>query len=639
MPGLSTSPSIDATYGVTSGGNSSNSSTQITCAVVQQLLYGYNLLPVAGIIAILVLIFLEKRTYKRECFFGRPGLPVPVNILDGEKNALPTAACFGCCINYLFYILFLNDSSGNADAWLATFYLLKYVIYMGISYYPLFACVNSTSRIGASLVGLLFTVFLLFMSVIEFNVCVDNAVEFCGYLPFFVCEGYLSCLFVFRLVYQVYKSIAKKSKQSHRIVAKISQYTHVKELLKRCHDTSEIEIRSKLTSSTIQLLQETKTCCLNKSIQRCNMRTITVNFVVLLSFYQMFIVFVDVSQIIYNIKRYFENGIHALNVSSSTVDVSLDTVYYSFIIAQVLSVIYVISMMFLIYKSQKQHLIDAWRGDKSFIPKKCLNMESGEIITKSLMFAGTQVSHLLGSYLISILVIFLISMILAFFLILPLLNKVPEIFLRPVKFLVPSMVVTYIFVYLLKKLSERIFLQKQWISSKQGNGVEKTLALDNRKVYHNFSYFLFFFYILIGLFKCIRRVGYSMVIGLFFVPRLDRSVLVSGFEHYDNAYMIYIGLLHMELVHCHPVLRVFCEELLQSNSSRKKDMNLGLHSANSIDTSSIVASYRSTRHISVRAYNKQILNRWMKFITLCNNPKLCETSSTNVKFHLPRDTI
>ena len=95
----------------------------------------------------------------------------------------------------------------------------------------------------------------------------------------------------------------------------------------------------------------------------------------------------------------------------------------------------------------------------------------------------------------------------------------------------------------------------------------------------------------------------------------------------------------MELVHCHPVLRVFCEELLQSNSSLKRDMNLGLHSANSIDTSSIVASYRSTRHISVRAYNKQILNRWMKFITLCNNPKLCETSSTNVKFHLPRDTI
>ena len=26
-----------------------------------------------------------------------------------------------------------------------------------------------------------------------------------------------------------------------------------------------------------------------------------------------------------------------------------------------------------------------------------------------------------------------------------------------------------------------------------------------------------------------------MVIGLFFVPRLDRSVLVSGFEHYDNG--------------------------------------------------------------------------------------------------------
>lgn len=52
----------------------------------------------------------------------------------------------------------------------------------------------------------------------------------------------------------------------------------------------------------------------------------------------------------------------------------------SFIIAQVLSAIYIISMMILIYMSQREHLIQAWRGNKSFIPKKCLDMESGEMI-------------------------------------------------------------------------------------------------------------------------------------------------------------------------------------------------------------------------------------------------------------------
>lgn len=45
--------------------------------------------------------------------------------------------------------------------------------------------------------------------------------------------------------------------------------------------------RSTLTSKSHLFLQETKLCCFNKSMQRCTMRTVTVNFVVLLSFYQV----------------------------------------------------------------------------------------------------------------------------------------------------------------------------------------------------------------------------------------------------------------------------------------------------------------------------------------------------------------
>lgn len=174
MPALTTLPPTIG--GVKDAGNSSNNSIQFTCGNVEQLLYGYNLLPGIGIFTILILIFLEKRTFKKEILCGRPGLPIPVNILDGDKNALPTAACFGCCINYLFYILFLNDSSKEVEPWLATFYLLEYVIFMGISYYPLFACVNSKSKIGASIIGFLYTFTLLSISLLEFNFCVDDAI-------------------------------------------------------------------------------------------------------------------------------------------------------------------------------------------------------------------------------------------------------------------------------------------------------------------------------------------------------------------------------------------------------------------------------------------------------------------------------
>lgn len=99
--------------------------------------------------------------------------------------------------------------------------------------------------------------------------------------------------------------------------------------------------------------------------------------------------------------------------------------------------------------------------------------------------------------------------------------------------------------------------------------------------------------------------------------------------------MIYIGLLHVELAHCHPVLRVFCEELLKSSNTRKEQTDVRLHSAESIGTSSVVANYRSTRSISAKAYGAHVINRWMKTITLYNNPSLCKTSTTNTQFEQP----
>ncbi|XP_061196646.1 stimulated by retinoic acid gene 6 protein-like [Saccostrea echinata] len=621
---------------VTDVSNTTNSSTDLTCSYVEQLLYGYNALVGLGIFTILVLIFLEKRNYKKDVFCGRPGLPVPINILDGNKNVLPTAACFGCCINYLFYILFLRDDSTSVDPWLATFYLLKNVIFMGISYYPLFSCVNSPSKFGPPIIGLLYTIFLFLISLTEYNYCVNDLIELCGYIPFFICEGYLLCVFAFRLVYQIYKCATGKARRKSKVVAKSSQYTHVRELLDKHQEAESVPLGYMLKSRTLQIVEEAKLCCLNRSIQLCTMRTVAVNFIVLLSFYQLFIVFVDVSNAVRKLNRGLILQLRAWNVSADNFEIYLDSVSWSFIVAQVLSALYVISTMIMMYYSQRQHLLSVWRGDRSFIPKKCLEMDSRDMVTKSLIYAGTQVSHLLGGYLISVLVVFVLCMILAFFVILPLLGKVPEAFLQPVKFLIPSVVVTFIFVYALKKLSEKIFLQKYWISSKNGVGVERTLALDNRKVYHNFSFFLFFFYILIGLFKCLRRVMYSLVIGLVFVPRLDRSVLVSGFEHYDNGYMIYIGLLHVELVHCHPVLRVFCEELLKSLKEHDDKTDLSLHSPNSSKTELARKSYSSVRSISARAYNNQIYNKWMKMLTLSNNSSLCKTSKTNKKFEQPR---
>lgn len=50
---------------------------------------------------------------------------------------------------------------------------------------------------------------------LKYNSCLQ---EFCGYIPFFVCEGYLLCLFAFRLVFQLYLCIADKNKKVYTVM-------------------------------------------------------------------------------------------------------------------------------------------------------------------------------------------------------------------------------------------------------------------------------------------------------------------------------------------------------------------------------------------------------------------------------------
>ena len=58
-------------------------------------------------------------------------------------------------------------------------------------------------------------------------------------------------------------------------------------------------------------------------------------------------------------------------------------------------------------------------------------------------------------------------------------------------------------------------------------------AFHFRRVYQNLSYFLFFYYILVGFFRCVYRVGVSSALVLFHIARLDKPLVFPGFERFD----------------------------------------------------------------------------------------------------------
>ena len=54
-----------------------------------------------------------------------------------------------------------------------------------------------------------------------------------------------------------------------------------------------------------------------------------------------------------------------------------------------------------------------------------------------------------------------------------------------------------------------------------------------RRIYHIVSFYLFFFNVVLGLFSCLRRILMSLVFGLMLISRLDRCLLMRGFERFD----------------------------------------------------------------------------------------------------------
>ncbi|XP_062620830.1 stimulated by retinoic acid gene 6 protein-like [Saccostrea cucullata] len=130
---------------------------------------------------------------------------------------------------------------------------------------------------------------------------------------------------------------------------------------------------------------------------------------------------------------------------------------------------------------------------------------------------------------------------------------------------------------------------------------------------------------LIGLFRCVYRVIVSMCLGIFYIARMDRSLLFPGYEHRDIGYMTYLGSLEVELHHCHPVVVVFCDQMI------KTVKNISTKSAQSLNSPDDPAYENRICGLS-SVYTRKVRNRWQKMKTMISNQSLCKTSKTNISF-------
>ncbi|EDV21360.1 uncharacterized protein TRIADDRAFT_60305 [Trichoplax adhaerens] len=114
-------------------------------------------------------------------------------------------------------------------------------------------------------------------------------------------------------------------------------------------------------------------------------------------------------------------------------------------------------------------------------------------------------------------------------------------------------------------------------------------ALDNRRLYHNFDYFIFFYNVMCGFFSCLFRIGFDG----------------------------YLGFLYVEHIHCHPVLVTFCEILLNKDFIKSShDMKVAYYGGSDDE------KWGNPRESEFKIRNIQAYNRWRVAVLLIRNKTL-----------------
>uniref|UniRef100_A0A3Q0RFE0 STRA6-like n=1 Tax=Amphilophus citrinellus TaxID=61819 RepID=A0A3Q0RFE0_AMPCI len=268
----------------------------------------------------------------------------------------------------------------------------------------------------------------------------------------------------------------------------------------------------------------------------------------------------------------------------------------------------------------RKHLRRLWKGQKFFLPEKFHKPKSAVSVASIARYSGWQIAFTLWGYLIVHFVHFLFALLLAYVLILPIMHGKVLTMLSTLGTILLTVSIIIGLVILQIVLVQIFFLQDKMDPKDK----EKPLALNNRKAFHCFNYFFFFYNVVMGMTTCIVRLLFSIVVGTWLVSRIDRTIMQRGYETMDAGYSTWIGMIFADHYHNNPVLVSFCQVLISNTLER--------HNASTYSTFNNTPSGHQARR------------RWALLYTLLRNPPLIllrkhHLSSSSSSSSPPLDTV
>ncbi|CAH1799468.1 unnamed protein product, partial [Owenia fusiformis] len=537
----------------------------------------FNLIPAVCIIALFSSLQ-RRKALCTGCLNGRPAVLSPLDFIQGHSKRFSYAAAFGLTTGLCLQMILLRElvvpPSLETPSYLITFYYVLTVIIYGTNFYPVFAALFLDSiisySVGTVYVWIYSTIYLLSL----YNLCTDSSLamwETLGQLPIILCCVYLMIGFPFRLIISIRdrnkdKSIAWREHYQAKYVTSMFAPAKTEIVPVTIKEKILDFLRSKMYKSV--------------SGYRYSTRVVSTTAVTLIMLYMIFITWMGVyEKLVVLVADAIIPLIEALGASpivKLVVDVIMEktvdentflyilhlyvtNIKVSFVLSTTLAFLLVVYNILRSMACYRNDQLLLYKGNHPNLPP-LKDLGCSTMMTGFIRFAGFQVAYCAWSFIMIMLVLFLVTFLLGAVIIIPLTLGYGKWFLVVLNGLWPVILITLVLMVGQILLSRFAFLQERGAF----------LAVNNRRWLFLFTYYMFFYNIFLGLFSALKRIIFSIVFGAIFLGRLDISSLSRYFEQKDPGYACYLGLLYVEHCHNHPILVTFCNILIDDHNRKHR---------------------------------------------------------------------
>ncbi|XP_053889126.1 stimulated by retinoic acid gene 6 protein-like isoform X2 [Malaclemys terrapin pileata] len=552
--------------------------TNVTCesSVDMDLVLHYSLIPSFAII--LVLSFLERRASrskidgKLHLLNGRFGIVIPLDFVGTFSNRWSFGFAFGATANKVMFLFSEGYLPLRVPQWAQAIVLLIGGTEVGLSYFPFFACLATEFQITGSVLGFFYT-FTWFV------ITITNIVQ------------------------------CPHGRQENHFL-EVHQAQHVKRLVRKPPE------RQAQKSWFQHKVYEWDPCFQfpGRMIGTSALALICLYIFIVIEFY----IYKEFSQELKILDQRFEEFVESSNGSEVLVPAVLQLKEFInvtqgvWIFTTFAASLTCVSYVFHILACYRKHMKRLWAGEKHFLPLRSREPASSQSVAAIARYSGWQIAYILWGYLILHVVQCLFGVMIMYSFVLPIQHGQGLEMAKGLGIGILTVGIATGLMILQIKIAARFFLQPKILPDDK----QKPLALNNRKAFHNFNYFLFFYNVLLGLGACLFRLLCSVLLGTWLIARIDRTIMQKGYEAADMGFNTWIGMIFMDHYHTNPTLLSFCHILLAGTTEKKLQKSTKYSFFNNI----------SEPRVSTRART-----RWLLLYTLLNNPRLTELRKPNVQ--------